>query len=70
MSTFTGEKSLLSGTARPRELIVVHLYVRQLTGRSAQFVPCLVADPTTCVTNFCRTPNWFVYGVCLTHWCS
>lgn len=31
MSTFRGEKSLLSGTARPRELIIMHLYVRQVT---------------------------------------
>ncbi|KAH9921021.1 uncharacterized protein B0H18DRAFT_1022339 [Fomitopsis serialis] len=29
---------------------------------AAQFVPCLSADSTTHVANFCRTPNWFVYG--------
>ncbi|KAI0933357.1 hypothetical protein AcV5_005520 [Taiwanofungus camphoratus] len=29
---------------------------------SAQFIPRLVADPSVHVVNFCRTPNWFVYG--------
>jgi len=29
---------------------------------AAQFIPPLVADPTTRITHFCRTPNWFVYG--------
>ncbi|TFY67346.1 hypothetical protein EVJ58_g1677 [Rhodofomes roseus] len=29
---------------------------------AAQFVPCLSADPATHVVNFCRSPNWFVYG--------
>ncbi|PCH39543.1 FAD/NAD(P)-binding domain-containing protein [Wolfiporia cocos MD-104 SS10] len=29
---------------------------------AAQFVPRLVKDTTTHVVQFCRTPNWFVYG--------
>ncbi|KZT03369.1 FAD/NAD-binding domain-containing protein [Laetiporus sulphureus 93-53] len=29
---------------------------------AAQFVPCLAADPNTCVIQFCRTPNWFLYS--------
>ncbi|GBE79123.1 hypothetical protein SCP_0203200 [Sparassis crispa] len=28
---------------------------------AAQFIPHLVADPTVHVTNFCRTPQWFVH---------
>lgn len=29
---------------------------------AAQFVPCLVSDPTTHVVHICRTPNWYIYG--------
>lgn len=30
---------------------------------AAQFIPRLIADPTTHVVNFCRTPNWFLPGI-------
>ena len=32
---------------------------------TAQIVPAITEDPTTRVINFCRTPFWYLRGVCL-----
>jgi cation diffusion facilitator CzcD-associated flavoprotein CzcO len=41
-------------------IIRCHLISHSFLVLSTQFVPLITEDPTTEVTQFCRTPSWFI----------